>query len=99
MSQSKNRKVNIGGTKYKVHETVYKYMENIANVLQMHEIAMLGWAKNCYEKVDQQYTEEFYRYIMSIPHAVETIKKMEEADKKQEELLKETQKKVEEVKE
>ena len=70
MTQRKNRKVNIGGTKYKVHETVYKYMENIANVLQMHEIAMLGWAKNCYEKVDQQYTEEFYRYIMSIPHAV-----------------------------
>tara|TARA_R100001594_G_scaffold45372_1_gene78170 strand:- start:7101 stop:7397 length:297 start_codon:yes stop_codon:yes gene_type:complete len=96
MSQSKNRKVNIGGTKYKVHETVYKYMENIANVLQMHEIAMLGWAKNCYEKVDQQYTEEFYRYIMSIPHAVETIKKMEEADKKQNE-SKETSEKGEEV--
>ena len=96
MSQSKNRKVNIGGTKYKVHETVYKYMENIANVLQMHEIAMLGWAKNCYKKVDQQYTEEFYRYIMSIPHAVETIKKMEEADKKQNE-SKETSEKGEEV--
>ena len=44
--RTKNKKVNIGGQKYKIHEDVYKYLENIANVLQMHEIAMLGWVRS-----------------------------------------------------
>jgi len=97
--RTKNKKINIAGQKYKIHEDVYKYLENIANVLQMHEIAMLGWVKNCWEKTDEKYKKELHDYIMSIPHAEQTISQMIEADKKQEELLKETQKKVEEVKE
>jgi maltooligosyltrehalose synthase len=60
---------------------------------------MLGWVKNCWKKTDEKYEQELHDYIMSIPHAERTITQMIEADKKQEELLKETQKKVEEVKE
>ena len=100
MAQNKNKKINIGGTKYKVQEGVFKYLENIANVLQMHEIAMLGWAKNCYNNTDDKYKEEFYTYIMSIPHAEQTINQMIEVDKKiKEESNKETTKKEEKVKE
>tara|TARA_R100001530_G_C4251761_1_gene138021 strand:- start:54 stop:359 length:306 start_codon:yes stop_codon:yes gene_type:complete len=98
--KTKNKKINIGGQKYKIHEDVYKYLENIANVLQMHEIAMLGWAKNCYKGTDEKYIEEFHSYIMSIPHAEKTINQMIEVDKKmEEEKQKETAKKEEEVKE
>ena len=98
--RTKNKKVNIGGQKYKIHEDVYKYLENIANVLQMHEIAMLGWVKNCYKDTDDKYKEEFNTYIMSIPHAEQTINQMIEVDNKmKEDSKKETAKKEEEVKE
>ena len=97
--RTKNKKINIAGQKYKIHEDVYKYLENIANVLQMHEIAMLGWVKNCKDKEDKQYEKEFQDYILSIPHAQQTISQMIEADKKQEELKQQSEKKVEKVKE
>lgn len=97
--KTKIKKINIGGQKYKINEDVYKYLENIANVLQMHEIAMLGWSKNCYNNTDDGYKEEFNTYIMSIPHAEQTINQMIEVDKKKDlELNKETIVKEEEVK-
>ena len=98
--KTKNRKINIAGKKHKVHEEVYKYLENIVNVLQLHEIAMLGWAKNCYKGEDKKYIEEFHNYIMSIPHAEEPISRMKEVDKRTaEEAKKKVSEKEEEVKE
>ena len=95
--RTKNKKINIAGQKYKVHEQVYKYLENIANVLQMHEIAMLGYAKN---NKDKEYIKEFTDYIMSIPGAKETIERMKEVDKKmKEEAKQKVSEKEEEVKE
>ena len=90
--RTKNKKINIAGQKYKIHEDVYKYLENIANVLQMHEIAMLGWVKNCKYKEDKQYEKEFQDYILTKQNAQQTISQMIEADKKQEELKQQSEK-------
>jgi hypothetical protein len=94
--KAKNIKINIGGTKYKINENVYKYIVNVTNVLQLHEIAMLGWIKNCVRGEDKAYQKEFTDYIISIPHAEETISKMVEADEKVNQEISDKKEKVKE---
>lgn len=96
MIKTKNKKIKLGTNKYKIPEQVYNYIYSLESNLQRHEIAMIGWVKNCYMSDDKEYKEEFNTFVMSLPHAEETIKRMIELDEK---LEKENTEKEEESKE
>ena len=88
MQSTKNRKINVGKKKYKIPTDVYKYIEQLANVIQLHEIAMIGWIKNCYNGDDDTYKEEFYGYVMSLQGVEDVLSKMDEVDKQKKEMEK-----------
>ena len=97
MIKKKNRKLNLFGKKVKISNEAYELFEELSKIIQLHEISMIGWAKNCYddETPVNDYETEFYNYVMSIPNATETIAKMEKIDQEREELKEKAKKVVE----
>tara|TARA_R100001082_G_C4364090_1_gene160903 strand:+ start:1822 stop:2136 length:315 start_codon:yes stop_codon:yes gene_type:complete len=97
MIKKKNRKLNLFGKKVKISNEAYELFEELSKIIQLHEISMIGWAKNCYDDENpvNDYETEFYNYVMSIPNATETIAKMEKIDQEREELKEKAKKVVE----
>lgn len=78
MIKRKNKKLNVFGKKVKISNEAYTLFEKLSEIIQLHEISMIGWVKNSYDQdnVRNEYEKEFFEYIMSIPNAKEMIEKM-----------------------
>jgi len=97
MIKKKNKKLTLFGKKVKISNEAYELFEKLSEIIQLHEISMIGWAKSCYddENVVNSYEREFYDYVMSIPNAVDIIAKMEQIDQEEKELKEKAKKVVE----
>ena len=56
MIKKKNKKLTLFGKKVKISNEAYELFEKLSEIIQLHEISMIGWAKNCYDDENDVYT-------------------------------------------